>query len=278
MILSTVFNFHELAIEDCTTVDIEEAKLDDYEDYLFIVFHSVFFDRTRLRFDIVELDMFFGENYVITYHKRPVSGINQLRRRLETDIDFISHGSDEILHAIVDSLVDNYTSSFKELEKIIYKIETEILSEPTQRTFNDLFRLKRSLINMQRIVVPEEEVINFLGNTEHTLIKEENQVYFQDVHDHISTIRRLLTSYVEMVSGTMDTYVSITNHRMTSVMQTLTMISTIMLPLTLIASIYGMNFEHLPFKNSPLAFPIFIFLCVTIAGSMLWYFKKQGWF
>ncbi len=276
-ILSTVFDFHELAIEDCTAVDIEEAKLDDYEDYLFLVFHSVFFDKTDLTFDITELDLFFGKNFVVTYHKKATPGIKQLKKRLKKEIDFMGQGSDEILHAIVDSLVDNYMVSFKELERSILQIETEILSEPSKKTFNNLFELKRGLINLKRIMTPEEEVINSLGNSELELIQEENKIYFQDVHDHISNIEGRLQSYIEMVTGTMYTYVSISQHRMNTIMQALTVIATIVLIPTLISSIYGMNLE-LPFQKSPHGFSIVMSLCFCLIVVMLWFFKKRDWF
>lgn len=277
-ILHTVFDFHELAIEDCTEIDIEEAKLDDYEDYLFLVFHSVIFDRINLLFEIIELDLFFGENYVVTYHKKPTPGIRQLKRKLEKNIDFMGQGSDEILHAIVDSLVDNYMASFKELERSILRIEAEILSNPSKKTFNDLFKLKRELLNLKRIITPEEEVVESLGNSEHELIKEENKVYFQDVHDHVSNIQGRLQSYLEMVTGTMYTYVSISQHRMNSVMQGLTVIATIVLLPTLIASIYGMNLKDMPFQHSEHGFAIIMTICLALVLFMLWFFKKRDWF
>ncbi|MFC1693647.1 magnesium/cobalt transporter CorA [Candidatus Latescibacterota bacterium] len=277
-ILSSVFHFHELAIEDCTAVDIEEAKLDDYESYLFLVLHSVFFSRDRFRFDITELDLFFGKNYVVTYHKKPTAGIGQLKKRLEKDIDFMGHGTDEILHAIVDQLVDNYMVSFKQLERSILHLEAEILSDPSEKTFNNIFRLKRGLVNLKRIITPEEEVIDSLGSAEHELIQEENKVYFQDIHDHVSTIRGLLNSYLEMVTGTMDSYVSVTTHRMNRIIQTLTVIATIVLIPTLIASIYGMNFDKMPLLHNSNGFVIVTALCFMLAGIMLWYFKKHDWF
>ena len=276
-VLRTVFNFHELAVEDCIAADNEEAKIDDYEEYLFFVFNAVYFDREQLRFEINELDLFFGRNYIVTHHKRPTMGIRQLKRRLERGTEFMAEGTDGILHAIIDSLVDNYTVTFKQLERSIYALEAEILSEPTKKTFNDLFKLKRGLIHLRRVFTPEEEVIESLAETEHELIQEDNAIYFHDVHDHMSSIQGLLNSYMEMVTGTMDTYVTITNHRMTAVMQTLTIISTIMLPLTLIASIFGMN-VGLPFEKNEHSFSIIVSLSLLIAGSMLWYFKRKDWF
>ncbi len=275
-ILREIFNFHELAIEDCTQADIEEPKLDDYEDYLFLVFHSFFFTPEKIQFDINELDLFFGKNYVVTYHKHPSIGIRQLNKRLENNIDFMGEGTDEILHAIVDSLVDNYVLSFKRLERTIYKAEAEILSSPTKKTLNDLFKLKIGLINLSRVMIPGEEVMENLGETENKLIQEENKIYFQDVHDHISKILGLLQSYTEMVTSTMDTYMSLTTHRMTSVMQVLTIIATIVLIPTLIASIYGMNLK-LPFQDSPHGFTIITIVIIVITGVLFFYFKKKDW-
>jgi magnesium transporter len=275
-ILRDVFGFHELAIEDCTQSYNEEPKLDDYEDYLFLVIHSVYFMRDDLTFDVRELDLFFGKNYVVTYHAKPTFGINRLKRRLETNIDFMGRGTDEIFHAIIDSLVDNYLISFKQIERAIYAIESEILSNPTERTFSDLFKLKIGLINLRRVLGPGEEVMQNLGENEHELIQEENKVYFQDVHDHISNITGLLNSYMEMVSSTMDNYVSLTTYRMNSVMQTLTILATLVLVPTLIASLYGMNLR-LPLQDSPFGFPIVLGFNVLISGLMFWYFKKKDW-
>jgi magnesium transporter len=276
-ILGAVFNFHELAIEDCVALDIEEAKIDDYEDYLFLVFHAMFFNSEKLSFDISEIDIFFGEKYVVTYHTKPNPAINQLRKRLEKSITVMSSGTDELLHAVLDTIVDNYGTSFKRLEREIYKFEAQILTDASNRTFNDLFRLRRGLINLRRILSPGEEVLEDLGTKEHELIQEENRMYFQDVHDHMSTIQGLLVSYLEMVSGTMDTYVSLTTHRMTSVMRTLTILSFIMLPLTLIASLFGMNL-NLPFQKSPYGFTIIMLMELAIVGALLWFFKKRDWF
>ncbi len=276
-ILREVFNFHELAVEDCTQADIEEPKLDDYDDYLFIVLHSFYFTPENIELNIDELDLFFGKNYVVTYHKKPTIGIRQLRKKLEHKIDFMSEGTDEILHAIVDSLVDNYTVSFKQLERTIYKSEAEILSNPTKKTLNDLFKLKIGLINLNRIMAPGEEVMESLGETENKLIQEENKVYFQDVHDHMSKILGLLHSYTEMVNSTMYTYMSLATHRMNSVMQVMTIIATIVLVPTLIASIYGMNLK-LPFQDSPNGFTIITIINLVITGSLFYYFKKKAWF
>lgn len=277
-ILSTVFDFHELAIEDCTAFDIEEAKLDDYEDYLFLVLHSVSFDDTTLKFEINELDLFFGENFVVTYHKNPTPGIKHIKKRLDKSIDFMAQGSDEILHAIIDSLVDNYMIIFKKVERAIFRLESEILTDPSEKVFNNLFKLKRGLINIRRIIDPEVEVVNILGNSEHMLIQEENKVYFQDIHDHISNIEGRLQSYMDMVNGTMDTYVSITQYRMNSIMQTLTIGATILLLPTLVASVYGMNFDHMPFLHSEYGFYIVTGLSTALVLLMLWYFKKKSWF
>jgi len=277
-ILSTVFGFHELAIEDCTAVDIEEAKLDDYEDYLFLVLHSVLFSKDNMTFDTNEVDLFFGKNFVVTYHKQPTPGIKRAKKRLEKSIDFMGQGSDEILHAIIDSLVDNYMVSFKKLERTVLEIETEILSEPSKETFNSLFRLKRGLINLRRYIAPEVAVIDSLGTTEHDLIQEDNQIYFQDIHDHVSNIEGRLGSFIEMVTGTMDTYMTITQHRMNVTMQALTVFATMVLFPTLIASVYGMNFEWMPLLHNKYGFLI-VMGGTFCSVCLVWlYFKKQKWF
>ena len=214
---------------------------------------------------------------MVTYHKKPTFGISQLKRLLDNKIDFMAQGTDEILHAILDSLVDNYFISFKHVERTIYNIEAEILSNPSKKTFSDLFKLKIGLINLRRILTPGEEVMKNLGKSEHQLIQEENKVYFQDVHDHISNIEGLLQSYLEMVTSTMDNYVSLTTHRMNSVIQTLTVLATLILIPTLIASIYGMNLD-LPFQDNPHGFTIIITLNFLLMGLMLWFFKKKDWF
>jgi len=276
-ILRTIFDFHELAIEDCITIDTEEAKIDDYEDYLFIVLHSIFFNTEQLVFDIIEVDFFLGKNYVVTFHKKSAIGIMQLKKRLENATDFMALGTDEILHAIVDSLVDNYFIQFKSLEKAIYKLEAEILSNPTKETISNLFKLKIGMINLRRILTPGEEVMQSLGETEHELIQEENRVYFQDVHDHISSIEGLLRSYMEMANSTMDNYVSITTHRMNSVIQFFTTMAFLILIPTLFVSIFSMNVP-LPFQKSPFSFLLIMLLNFLLTGLIYLYFKKKDWF
>jgi len=252
-------------------------KLDDYEDYLFLVLHSFFFVPDKMEININELDLFFAKNYVVTYHKNPTIGIRQLKKRLENSIDFMAQGSDEILHAIVDSLVDNYMVSAKHLERTIYRTESEILSSPSKKALGNLFKLKIGLINLNRIMTPGEEVMESLGKTENKLIQEENKIYFQDVHDHISKIQGLLESYSEMVTSTMDTYMSLTTHRMNSVMQVLTVMATVALIPMLIASIYGMNL-NLPFQHSSHGFAIVMFINIAVTGSLLLFFKMKDWF
>jgi magnesium transporter len=276
-ILFTVFNFHELAIEDCIAKLIEEAKLDNYEDYLFIVLYAVNFVEQLLTFNTIQLNIFFGKNYVVTYHQKPTFGIDTLRKRLEKDIGFMAQGADVIFHTIIDSLVDNYFLSLKHIEKIIYNLEIEILSNPTQSAFNNLCSLKRDLINFRRIFAPSEEVLKTLGDINHPLIREENQVYFQDIHDHISSVQGLLNSYMEMVTVTLDTYLSLTIHQMNTNMQKLTVIATILLLPTLIASVYGMNLR-LPGQNHPYGFAIVMFCSFMLILGLLLYFKKKDWF
>lgn len=282
-ILRDVFGFHELAIEDCIQSQIEEPKLDDYEDYLFMVLHPLYFKREDFLFDIRQLDLFFGRNYVVTYHPKPTFGINRLKHALESSIDFMGRGTDEIFHAIIDSLVDNYGIIFKQIERTIYSIETEILSNPSERTFSNLFKLKIGLINLRRILTPAEDVMKTLGETEHELIQEENKIYFQDVHDHISSINGLLDSYMEMVTSTMNNYVSITTYRMTSALKTFTLLTLCFLLPTLITSLFSMN-VGLPLQGiSPpesgnhVGFLFVLGLNVIFIGLMLWYFKKKDW-
>ena len=275
-ILGSVFSFHELAIEDCVALEIEEAKIDDYEDYLFLVFHSVVFNNEKLTFDVSELDIFFGEKYVVTYHKKPVLSINHLWKRLERNIDFMSQGTDEILHAIIDAVVDDVGRSFKKLERTFFMLGAEILSDSSQKTFKNLFLLKRSLINLRRVLAPAEEVIEELGTKEHELIQENNRVYFQDVHDHMSTIQGLLNSYMEMLSGTIDSHIHFTTLRMTNVMTILTVIATIMIPLLLITSIYGMNID-LPLQGHPLAFWSVMGTAIIVSIGVVIVFIRKDW-
>jgi len=189
----------------------------------------------------------------------------------------MSSGTDELLHAVLDAVVDNVGHSFRKLERTFFLLGAEILSDSSQKTFKNLFLLKRSLINLRRVLAPAEEVIEELGTKEHELIQENNRVYFQDIHDHISTIQGLLNSYMEMLSGTIDSHIHLTTLRMTNVMTILTVIATIMIPLLLITSIYGMNIE-LPLQKNQHSFTIIMAISVFVTIVMLWYFKKKDWF
>ena len=277
-VLRDVFNFHELAIEDCLLAEAEEPKLDDYEDHLFIIVSAVSFSRSRDQFETTELDIFFGSGFVVTFHKKSIPGITTLRESVKKDETFMSKGSDNLLHAIVDRLVDNYSLSFKKFERYLYTVQAGIFENQDKEILNKLFNFKRTMLNLMLLMEPQREVLNRLSGGEIRFIDEENIPYFSDVYDHMDRIEGLMHSYNDLINGALDTYMSMSSNRMSQVMKTLTGISFIMLPLTFIASLYGMNFINMPGLKSPLGFPISMALMGILAGGMIWYFKKHKWF
>ena len=276
------FSFHPLAISDA----LEEThipKLDDWGNYLYIVLNYLTIKENRKSWDttVEELDIFLGENYIITHHDSPIPAIEETWASCDRDIRNVQNGADHLLYKITDFLVAGYMPTVEKIDAAIDQIEDQVFDKPTSRTLERLFALKRVLLAMRRILLPQREVMNKLARDDYRVIDTKDRVFFRDIYDHLVRLHDLNESLRDLVGGALDTYLSVVNNRMNEVMKTLTIITTLFMPLAFVTGFFGMNFfEPLGRLTSWTSNPVFyITLAVTILlpTSMYLWMRRRTW-
>jgi len=276
-LLSDIFKFHPLAIEDCLSF-VPNPKIDDYSNYLFIIIHGI--NAEALKHDELEthdLDIFLGKNYIVTYHKGFFRSVASVMERCRKNPDLLAKDSESLMHKVVDALVDNYLPIMDDLEERIEEMEKDVFSQPDQRLLGKLLPLKKDILYLRRVIHPQREILRELSNGEYKQICFECSLHFKDIYDHLFMISELLESYRDSISGAMEAYLSVISNRLNEVMKVLTIIATIMMPLTLITGIYGMNFVYIPLLQSPYGFFVTTGVMSIVAIGMLWFFRRKGW-
>ncbi|MBV8611536.1 MAG: magnesium/cobalt transporter CorA [Singulisphaera sp.] len=282
-LLRDVFHFHPLAIEDALK-DTHVPKLDDWGDYLYLVFRSIDFDpRTdRLRFH--ELDIFLGPNYLVTYHNRPLATLDQLRRNIARDPEKrLKHGADDALYHVLDACVDEYLPAIEHLDDAVDNAQTEVFRRPTPGILQRIFRVKRATLKLHRVLIHEREVLNRLARDEYAPVLAEHRVYFRDVYDHVVRVHDIMETQRDLISGALDTYLSAISNRTNDIMKTLTLVTVMFLPMSFVAGFFGMNFfgETLAFQSplpKRLLFAISCLIMVVPSWAMYLWARHRGWF
>jgi magnesium transporter len=276
------FGFHPLAIEDALQ-QTHSPKLDDWGDYLYIVLNymSVAENGDEWNTEIDELDVFLGKNYIVTHHDNPVPAIDETLSSCDRDPRTLQDGSDHILYKIADKLIASYMPAVEKIDDAIDQIEDQVFDRPSPRTLERLFALKRILLAMRRILLPQREVMNKLARDDYDVIDPKDRIFFRDIYDHLVRLHDLNESLRDLVSGALDTYLSVINNRMNDVMKTLTIITTLFMPLAFVTSFFGMNFfEPLGLmKDWTTSLVFYIMLSITIllpTGMFLW-MRRRTW-
>lgn len=278
--LAETFQFHELDLEDCLS-NIQRPKIDEYEDYLFMVLHFPRFVKESGHLIASEVDFFIGKNYLVTLHNGSQKLLLEFFEKCEIDPKFFDEmteqGSGFLLYQIISML---YGNSFPMIDKIYEKIEKfdlEIFSERRHPKLfiKDLSGLRREIINFRRIIKPQREVIGMLEEVKAAFLDKDVEVYFDDIGDRIEKIWDLLENQKEVADSLSTTYETIVSNKTNDVIKTLTIFSVILLPLTLISGIFGMN-VHLPF-NGEIAFLAIIGIMMMITVSMIIIFARKDW-
>ncbi|HSO13976.1 MAG TPA: magnesium/cobalt transporter CorA [Anaerolineales bacterium] len=237
------FSFHPLAIEDALQ-QTHAPKIDDWGEYLYIVLNYMNLTENGGGWDteIDELDIFLGKNYIVTHHDNPVSAIDETWAICERDIRALQGGADHLLYKIADNLVADYMPAVEKVDAAIDQIEDQVFDRPSPRTLERLFALKRVLLSMRRILLPQREVMNKLARDDYQVVDPKDRIFFRDIYDHLVRLHDLNESLRDLVGGALDSYLSVINNRMNEVMKTLTLITTLFMPLTFITGFFGMNF------------------------------------
>ena len=282
--IGTHFRVHPLALEDVVNVP-QRPKAEIYEQtrdaakehqYLFI-FRFVAFD-TKGDLAVEQLSVILGDQFVLTFLENHDDRLKPVRQRLHPDDSRLRRfGADYLAYALLDMVVDGYYPVLERIAEQLEALEDEIMERPAAPLLKRLQRHKRNLLLLRRAVWPEREALGSLLRHPSPLIHEETKVFLRDVHDHIVQIADVIESYRDLVGELTNTYLSVSSNRMNEVMKLLTVMTSIFIPLTFLAGVYGMNFQNIPELKLPWAYPALLCAMVVIAGVMLIYFWRRGW-
>jgi magnesium transporter len=276
-ILEDPFHFHPLAIED-TLAEVHHPKVDDYDDYMFLIVHGVRFDAPTDNFITRELDVFLGRNYLITHHNGPMRSISSAREQCGKNLQpAMPRGVDFLLHQILDQLFDHYFPNLDAIEDKIQLAQVEVFENPTPQTLDRIFILKRDVLQLRRICTPEREIVNRLSRGDFVVISHKAAIYFRDIYDHLYRIVEASYAYQDMIQGTLDAYLSTINNRLNETMKRLTVIGAFLAPLTVITGFYGMNFHYMPELDWRFGYVYVVGLMVIVCLGLLWFFRKKQW-
>lgn len=237
------FKFHPLAVDDALQ-ETHVPRLDDWGEYLYIVLNYMNLEPNgdTWETDVDELDVFLGKNYIVTHHDHRISAVDETWVICDRDERNVQQGADHLLYRIADNLVAGYMPAVEKIDEAIDEIQDQVFTHPSPRTLERLFVLKRVLVAMRRIILPEREVLNKLARDDYKVIDPKDRVFFRDIYDHLVRLHDLNESLRDLVSGGVDTYLSVINNRMNEIMKTLTIITVLFMPLTFLTGYFGMNF------------------------------------
>src|SRR5688572_3528024 len=277
-ILSNVFKFHHLTIEDAIETR-NQPKIEAFTDYFYFIVHGVKPDETTSsNFVTKELDGYLGENYVVTFHKERFRSIKLVKQQLRSSPFACRRGPAYVLHQILDQVVDLYMPVVDEFDEAINELEDRVLQlKSGTMILQELMDLRRAVARLRRISARQLDVLYRMSHGEFPQIPENILPFFRDVHDHLQRISDLAENYRDLVGGLFDIHFSVIATKTNDVMKTLAVVSAIILPLSLIAGIYGMNFDHMPELKTRYGYFLTLGLMALVTILLLFYFWRRGW-
>src|SRR5882672_4505668 len=277
-VLLNIFHFHPLTVEDCRE-NRHYPKVEEFPGYLYLIVHGVRADTSPDHFNTIELDAFLGANYVITYHHDEFRSINNVKQLIHTSPIACKRGAPFLLYQILDQIVDFYSPVLDDFDERIDKLEDDIftLKSPNNEILEEIMDLKRGVLRLRRISAKQMEVILRISRGEFPLIEPQVLPFYRDIYDHIMRVTDLAENYRDLISGALEAYLSVVSNRMNEIMKVLTIFSAIMLPLTFIAGVYGMNFENMPELHSRYGYYAVWAFMIAVAFGMLGFFWRRGW-
>jgi len=278
--IGEIFSIHHLALEDILNVH-ERAKIERYGEHLFMVMHMM---QIKEHLEGEQLSMFSGKHFVCTFQEGPIDTLDPARERIRKGQGHIrTLGSDYLVYSIIDSVLDNYFPILEAYGEVLDRLEDDIISKPSSEVIANVHGVKRELLTLRRAVWPLREAINSLSRDMEVTFSEETRIHLRDCYDHAVRIIDFVETYRELAADLMDVYLSSLSNRMNEVMKVLTIITTLFVPPTLIAGIYGMNFNtevsryNMPELNWYYGYPMALILMLAVSlgvVGLLWY---KGW-
>jgi magnesium transporter len=281
--LCEVFHFHALSVEDALR-ESHVPKVDDWGEYLYIVFHVPGIDRSSEALELHELDVFLGRNYLVTFHASPLAILDADRENIKRDPrDRLRHGPDHLLYRFLELAVDQSLDAIEQLDERVDSVQNAVIEQADPKILQTIFRIKRSAIRLHKILAPQREVLNRLARDPFRPVAAKHRVYFRDLYDHVVRIHDISESLRDLISGTLETYLSVVSNRTNDIMKTLTVVTVRFLPMSFLVGFFGMNFfgESLALQRPMPKGLLFVATCVIMAISpfFIWiYARRKKWF
>jgi len=252
--------------------------MEDFESYLYIVLRMLQYNQQENEVVSEQISLILGANWVISFQENEGDVFNLIRDRLRNDKGKIRKlGADYLYYTLIDAVVDNYFAVLENMGEKIEAIVDQLIANPQPSTMQTIHNLKRQNISLRKSVWPLRELVNSLARSESGLINKTTDIYLRDVYDHTIQVIDSAEAFRDTISGMLDIYLSSVSNRMNEIMKVLTIITTIFIPLTLIAGIYGMNFAFMPELKSQLGYPLVLLSMAVVTVGMLFYFRKKKW-
>ena len=276
-ILSDVFHFHELAVEDAQS-EAQHPKVESYDGYLYLILHGIHFQEAKHRFATHDVDFLLGDTYLVTVHNGTSRSISALRDLCPRNTQILAEGPAGLLYRIVDAMVDHYRPEVDKLESKVSHVEDAVFKNPKPQLMRSILALKRDVASLRHVTLPQRDAVGRLARREFRQINEVMAYRFRDVHDHLVRQADEATLFLDRITGLLDAHLSNQSNQLGRTMRMLTVIATIFMPLTLLSGLFGMNVP-LPFglSGSAAGFWVIAAIMVGVCGVMLWIFRKQDW-
>lgn len=275
-LLADHFHFHRLEVEDALE-DVHHPKLDEGPEHLFLILHAAPPLEDPEADEGTELDFFISPRWLVTHHSTPLTAVEKTRTACGHHPLYFDRTPGYLAYQLIDRLMEGYDPLLDQLEGSITALEDEVFNDPTPATMQQLFALKRGLLEIRRIVVYQRDVLARLSRVAHSAIGPEMAIYYRDIWDQLTRVLDQAEQMRDELTGIMDAYLSQTSNRLNEIMKFLTAISTLFIPLNFLTGFFGMNFEFMPFLHSQGAFWGLVVLMMTLAWASRWYFARRGW-
>lgn len=277
-LLGEAFSLHPLAIEDCLHGE-QRPHIDPYDGHIFMVLYGLSLGDENELIGARELAMFCSSQFLITIHHEPMDAIGHIHERCRRDPEnVLGRGMDHLLYMISDAVIDGYQPLLDRFEAEATHLEDTALTDPQADMLERISDLRSQLLQVRRFLTPQREAVHQLARGEYTFIGRNIRPYFRDVLDHLIRITEDIDIYREQVTAARDLFMSALSHRTNEIMRRMTMFASVMLPLTLISGVYGMNFVRLwPSVDNPNGFWIIIGIMAALSGVLIFWFRRWGW-
>jgi magnesium transporter len=276
--ISQRYHLHPLTVEDILNVQ-QRPKIEEFNDYVFITLKILVWNSRRKTFFSEQFSIAFGKNFVLTFQEHETHFFKPLVERMRSSGNqrLRQQSCDYLVYRLIDIIVDQYFVVLEGMGELIESIEEKIISSPTPKNSRTLYGLKRKMLTLRKAIWPMREMSSHLLQTEEAFISPFTRVYFRDVYDHTAQAIDTVETFRDMLAGLLDVYLSSLTNRMNEIMKILTIISTIFIPITFIASVYGMNFEFMPELHWHAGYPMAIGIMFDVTLVMLAFFRSKKW-